>query len=229
MPNRREPTEANVRHIQRLLNKFNADHKGLGHPQLRVDGELGHHTKQAIHHAKIDLGYRRKHASGQHWGEWLEWRLQHPYRHNPKMGATHEVLKRAKKARHARRRAVRRNRFRGFLKPGVGSFDGKPVAKTAIPLLTWARANGWDGVLVSGWRDPKYSQSLCFRMCGAPSCPGRCAGLSSNHVGNTPTKFAMDVSDYVRFGQLMARCPILPHVHNALGSRDPVHFSPSGR
>lgn len=111
---------------------------------------------------------------------------------------------------------------------GVTRYDGVVVAAWMVPYLTWARQNGWRGRLVSGWRDPNYSRSLCMRMCGAPSCPGRCAGLSSNHVGSTKPHGAVDVSDYVTFGKLMQRCPHQPRLINRLGARDPVHFSVSG-
>lgn len=111
---------------------------------------------------------------------------------------------------------------------GVGRYDGVPVANWLIPYLDWARQNGWKGRLVSGWRDPNYSRSLCMRMCGAPRCPGRCAGTSSNHVGSNKPHGAIDVSDYVTFERLMARCPLTPKLRNTLDARDPVHFSVPG-
>ena len=111
---------------------------------------------------------------------------------------------------------------------GVTKYDGVPVAAWMVPYLQWARANGWKGRLVSGWRDPQYSRSLCMRMCGAPSCPGRCAGTSSNHVGSAKPNGAVDVSDYVTFERVMARCPYRPQLVNRLDARDPVHFSVSG-
>jgi hypothetical protein len=130
--------------------------------------------------------------------------------------------------RSAQRRNARKSAAAASKTTGVGTFDGRAVANVAIPHLKWARAHGWRGTLVSGWRDPNYSKSLCIRICGRPSCPGRCAGLASNHVGATPTRFAVDVSDYARFGFLMRSCPHSPRIHNALGAQDPVHFSPSG-
>lgn len=111
---------------------------------------------------------------------------------------------------------------------GVTRYDGVPVAAWMVPYLQWARAHGWRGRLVSGWRDPNYSRALCMRMCGRPSCPGRCAGLNSNHVGAKKPHGAVDVSDYTVFGKLMQRCPLEPKLINRLGVRDPVHFSVSG-
>jgi Putative peptidoglycan binding domain len=109
----------------------------------------------------------------------------------------------------------------------VGTFDGKPVASWLIPYLSWARANGWKGRLNSGWRDPEYSEKLCWDICGAPTCPGRCAGRNSNHSGSVKPKGAIDVSYPQQFGQLMARCPLTPRIFNDLPD-DPVHFSATG-
>ena len=64
---------------------------------------------------------------------------------------------------------------------GVVTFDGKPCAAWIAADLRKIREMGWDGYLLSGYRTPAYSESLCYGICGAPSCPGRCAGSSSNH------------------------------------------------
>ena len=122
----------------------------------------------------------------------------------------------------------RANRKAALAATGVTKYDGVPVAAWMVPYLQWARQNGWNGRLVSGWRDPQYSRQLCLRMCGAPSCPGRCAGTSSNHVGSAKPHGAVDVSDYATFERVMARCPYEPKLINRLDARDPVHFSASG-
>ena len=109
----------------------------------------------------------------------------------------------------------------------VGTFDGVRVASWLIPYLSWARANGWTGRLNSGWRDPEHSERLCWEMCGAPKCPGKCAGRDSNHSGSVKPKGAVDVSDHVRFGQLMARAPFTPRIFNNL-PKDRIHFSATG-
>lgn len=88
--------------------------------------------------------------------------------------------------------------------------------------------NGWNGQLNSGWRSPAYSESLCMNMCGAPSCPGMCAGRASNHSQIGPPNWgAIDVQEYVKFGQIQKE--IGSPMFNALGPADPVHFSPTGR
>ena len=134
-------------------------------------------------------------------------------------------------ARAFARRAKQRKAAKASAAPrtGVATFDGRPVAAWLKPYLDWARQNGWKGTLNSGFRDPAYSEKLCMSMCGAPSCPGRCAGRASNHAGSSNPAGAIDVSDYVTFGQLMRRCPYSPRIFNALGAQDPVHFSASGR
>ena len=107
------------------------------------------------------------------------------------------------------------------------TFDGKPVAAWLKPYLDWARAHGWQGTLNSGYRTPEYSEHLCIGMCGAPSCPGKCAGRSSHHSIRVKPGGAIDVSDYVRFGELMRQCPYSPRIFNNLPS-DRVHYSSTG-
>lgn len=219
-------TKEDIRHVQRSMNDFVKDHPHLGLSPVIVDGDWGRLSKKLMREIKYLIGYTRKNMST-HWGMTFLKRMNHPTWVRPEWRQTKERVKIGRRRRAKRRAYVAHNRIKAYLKPGVGMFDGKPVAKCAIPILLWCRENGWKGVLVSGWRDPRYSQQLCINMCGRPSCPGTCAGLGSNHVGNSPSKFAMDVSDYINFARIVARCPLQPKVHNAL-PRDLVHFSPSG-
>lgn len=157
---------------------------------------------------------------------------------HPRQSLVDRRNRRARQLRHAREMISRRNKEIVSLNrknkkaaaaaSGVTRYDGVPVAAVAVRYLDWARQNGWKGKLISGWRDPAYSQSLCYRICGRPRCPGLCAGLSSNHVGTTNARFAVDVSDYVTFRRVISRCPYTPRIYNAL-SNDPVHFSPNGQ
>lgn len=126
----------------------------------------------------------------------------------------------------ARRREQRKREPAG---QGVTRLDGRRVAKWMKPYLEFARRNGWQGTLNSGFRDPAHSERLCIEMCGALSCEGRYAGRNSNHSGNENPKRAVDVSDFKRFGELMQSCPLQPRIFNALGDRDPIHFSSTGR
>lgn len=212
---------ADVRRLQRGLNFFVKKYLD-GLTPLRVDGQMGRSTRGRIRTVKFYLGYTGP-INGKVNDEFLG-RLYHPksvrYSSAPR-------LARAARRRIEQRRKWKANHRSAVRTTGVGTFDGIPMANIGIPILLWCRAHGWPGTLVSGWRDPQYSRSLCMARCGRPSCPGTCAGTASNHVGTTADRFAMDVSAYEIFRQVVARCPIRPHVHNALPS-DRVHFSPSG-
>lgn len=218
-------TKQQIEHLQRDLNKWARENPSLGRQILKVDGVLGKHTQEALYAVRYDLGYKR--VAADLFDENFFKRMNHPTRVDPAWGQDKEAVARGKARRRKRRIWVARNRIRSFLHPGVGKFDGIPVAKAAIPILQWCRQNGWHGHLVSGYRTPAYSESLCFAMCGHPTCPGRCAGRSTNHAYAQPDRFAVDVSDYVTFRSVVARCPLQPHIHNSLPI-DPVHFSPSG-
>lgn len=85
----------------------------------------------------------------------------------------------------------------------LAAFDGHEVPVWIAKILWDARVSGvWKGVVISGYRSPQYSEELCLNMCGAPSCPGRCAGRSTNHAcpptgTGQPFEGAVDVTDYV--------------------------------
>lgn len=218
------PTAADVwRGRQRRLNLFTSKYlRGVG--RIAEDGAQGPSTAKRIRQCQWWLGWQKTD------GEWSE-RL-HKGLLDPR---DWRATSRGTVARGiARRRRANAHHWASYLRPGVTTYDGVRVAKCAVPLLNWARHVGsggrtWHGRLVSGWRDPVHSEQLCFAMCGRPSCPGRCAGRSSNHAGSSPDRFAVDVTDYAAFGRVIAHCPLKPHIRNSLGSRDPVHFSPSGR
>lgn len=111
---------------------------------------------------------------------------------------------------------------------GWTTWNGVSIAAWMEPWLVKSKAAGWTGTVVSGVRTPEYSEQLCFNMCGAPSCPGRCAGRSSNHnctAGCPYPTGAIDVTDYSRFGQIQYEIgsPLRNHL-----PIDPVHYSVSG-
>lgn len=106
-------------------------------------------------------------------------------------------------------------------------FDGKQCADGWGYWLKKARENGWNGYLVSGWRSPEFSTSLCWGMCNAPTCSGMCAGAGSNHSKYTFAEGgAVDVSDYYTFAAVLREigCPAFNDLPN-----DRVHFSITGR
>lgn len=213
---------------QQAMNRF-VKRQRLGHAPLIEDGKRGRLTNARIRECKFDLGYIKKNRNVKVDENFIH-RLNHPTRVEPKWGQTKSAVKRGRKRRIRRRARVAALHTRAILQPGVTYFDGKPVAKAAVPYLKYARSHGWGGVLVSGYRTPAYSESLCYRMCGRPSCPGRCAGRATNHAWALTNKFGIDVSDYIKFGQIMASMPAIngQKLHNYLPN-DRVHFSPSGR
>lgn len=93
--------------------------------------------------------------------------------------------------------------------PDLTELDGHLVPIWIAEILIAARNAGrWHGVVISGYRSPAFSEELCLNMCGAPSCPGRCAGRSTNHAcppsgrGVFP-EGAVDVTGYT---ELRAYC-----------------------
>lgn len=108
---------------------------------------------------------------------------------------------------------------------GIVDFDAKTCVEWIAHDLFEMRKHGWNGYLVSGYRSPEYSISLCQAMCGAPSCPGRCAGASSNHAKSGDGGGAVDVSDYITAERVAYE--IGSRLHNNLPS-DLVHLSSTG-
>ncbi len=214
------PPAQHIRDLQSLLNRFTEKYlEGVG--PLIVDGKKGPATNKRIRRVKYYLGYTgadQKSAAAD--PDFLR-RVEHP--------RSARALKPAMLARGISRRRKQNKAAKAAAAPaaGVGTFDGRPVAAWMLPYLQWARAHGWQGSLTSGYRTPEYSEHLCMGICGAVRCPGRCAGRTSNHVGRVKPQGSIDVSDYIRFGELMKQCPHSPRIFNNLPS-DRVHFSSSG-
>lgn len=156
---------------------------------------------------------------------------------------THQKERSPEMIRRAKKRDPRFDRIRQhILHPPddpdhINVFEGVAVAawmvgKDAGPggsHVNWLqkiRDAGWHGVVVSGARTAEHSEELCFAMCNQPSCPGTCAGRSSNHVVDSGyDDGAVDVSEYTRFGECARR--VGAPLQNDLPA-DPVHYSPSG-
>lgn len=217
-------TKASVEAAQRACNAFTKKFLSGVQP-LIVDGRKGKATISRIKLCKFYLGWGKRDAKVTRTFLAL---CKNPHRRakdypDPPMRRRGMARRAKQRARWAQQRAA------AAFKPGVTTYNGVPVAKWLQPYLVYARNHGWKGRLNSGWRSPAYSDSLCRRICGRPSCPGICAGRASNHSGNARPRGAVDVSDYVTFGRLMRACPYSPRIYNALGARDPVHHSASGR
>lgn len=130
------------------------------------------------------------------------------------------LTKRLRHRRHLLRKAIRAENRRD-VPPGLGYFDGVLVASNLIPILQHARANGWGGTVNNGYRSPELSESICYSMCGAPTCPGRCAGRGSAH-SQTDERACVDVSDPDGFARAQNE------LINILAPADPWHFSRTG-
>lgn len=101
--------------------------------------------------------------------------------------------------------------------------DGKKVN-----WLLLAMQHGWSGNLTSGVRTAAHSVELCLEICGARSCPGRCAGETSNHNcdrGCPSPEGAIDAEDYFKLKAIFEE--IGAPLQNQLPD-DPVHFSYTG-
>lgn len=215
-------SQSTTRALQRALNYFTIRYVD-GVPALHVDGVSGPATRKRIRQCKYWLGYQGKTTADDN--HELRERLWHPK--DPRY-STKERIARGNRRRSAHRREWRQELRLADGHDGVVLYDGVPCAAIAVPILNWCREHGWNGVLVSGWRSPHYSRGLCIKMCGAPSCPGMCAGESSNHVGVSSSRFALDVTEYSDFENIVVKCQLKPRIKNLLDARDPVHFSPSG-
>jgi hypothetical protein len=212
-------TQDEVKQLQREMNRFARRFLTKVAP-IRVDGVRGYATDRRIVTCKYALGYT---GSSQRSA-----RLPRGFREQLDDPKSEEHLPGEMIQRGAERRREHRARARATPPPGVTTFDGRQVASWMKPYLEFARKNGWKGTLVSGFRDPAHSEEICKQKCGQPSCPGTCAGRSSNHSGTAKPKGAVDITDNVRFAQLMKKCPLKPRLQNVL-PKDRTHFSVTGR
>ena len=221
-------TEAAVEAVQRDLNAFTSGKKKYlrGVKPLVVDGVKGHATNVRIKTVKYYLGFGATRNAND---SKVTAKFVRALRSPKARGLGRRVLRAGARRRRAQRTRYRQQHIASVFARGVTRYDGTPVAKWMVPYLEHARKKGWRGRLNSGWRSPAYSDSLCRRICGRPSCPGRCAGRASNHAGSERPRGALDVSDYARFGQIMRSAPFSPKLWNAMPRTDPVHFSQSGR
>lgn len=213
-------TKAEVEQLQRDLNRF-TDKFLEKFPELAVDGDRGPLTNKRIVGCKFHLGYEGGPQRSMRASPMFRKRLARPTSPDVMPAEMIKLGKQRRKDQHERARMP--------LAAGSTQFDGRPVANWMKPYLEFARRNGWPGTLTSGFRDPADSERICFEQCSAPSCPGTCAGRKSNHSGNKRPKGAIDVSFHKQFGELMEGCPLRPRIFNALGAKDPEHFSATGR
>lgn len=113
---------------------------------------------------------------------------------------------------------------RGHVPSGVSVFDGHPVARWIVPVLKWARANGWKGHVISGYRTIAQQREACAHTTGPCAEPGK-----SEHQSTTFPGGAVDVTDYQTLASLVSRYPGPgPTLTQATFANDPGHFSGNG-
>ena len=106
----------------------------------------------------------------------------------------------------------------------TASFDGKTVAGWIAPALSWARAHGWKGTVVSGLRSTAqqaglYADFKAGRRAGPVAPPGH-----SRHEGSQYPYGAVDVSDPDQLAAILRGSPYANRLQWA-GARDRPHFS----
>lgn len=226
--------------LQQALNTFFKKYLN-GTKPLMVDGKIGPATRKRIRYAKYYLGqYRPTKGFDTRVNRQFMRRLGAPNNARLVIGKHPQaVVNSGQRRRKTHNTLAKASTAHWSGHPGVVVYDGVQIANYLPVINDWARHTGWNGIkwkghVVSGFRTPALCTHLCIAMCGRPTCPGRCAGATSNHCGFDPTKTptgAEDVSDYQTFRLLMSHCPFdklgAPKIFNNLPI-DPVHFSPHG-
>jgi Domain of unknown function (DUF1906)/Putative peptidoglycan binding domain len=209
-----------VRKLQAALNKFSQRYLHAMTP-IGVDGKNGPETKHRIRQVKFYLGYGKGKNTAAIDQAFLR-RLRKPG--SPRF-SNPAMLTRARNRRHKQRKLSAASHAQ---RNGTVMIDGHPVAGWIAVQVLWAKANGWHGNVLSGYRTPEYSEHVCLQMYHRTSVPGKCAGRNSNHVGLVAPFGAVDVSMPEQFAACMRRSPHHPSLCNALPTTDPRHFSHTG-
>lgn len=118
----------------------------------------------------------------------------------------------------------------------VIEYDGHPVAAWIVPRLKYARANGWGGRVLSGYRSPSQQRGAAARYAAALGKPVSAVYpngvLASNHVGQQHPRGAVDVTEPERLAAAMVgwRTSGRPHplVWGGPVINDRAHFSSNG-
>lgn len=200
-----------VRELQEGLRAL-FDHYEIDWP-MRIDSDYGPRTKKSalVGLYVIGASNRMRHRTRH---EGLPERAQQFLRgsKHPRFGAIRRRHRR-KHIRHLRRQShedygKQGDRWGTWVTPSgrrwmvagwmVGLRPG-PDGRTVNWLKKFVE-EGWDGELYSAARTPEYSESLCEAQCGAPSCPGTCAGRASAHSQyEAPVWGALDVINWAKF------------------------------
>lgn len=209
-----------IAQFQRAWNALNRT-RALHYPALHVDGVRGHNTKIAMQKARyyLGLGTGRWDRNPVEVSDAFTHLLAHPFAGNIRR---RRLATKRCKARVARWKASRRPPAPA---KGLLWMDGRRGAAWIVRGLTRVRAHGVAFAIFSLWRSAAYSTSLCIRICGRPTCPGVCAGASTNHTG---IEFPHGAADTGNAGAVRAEAQRLGiPLHNHL-PRDFPHSSYNG-
>jgi hypothetical protein len=111
----------------------------------------------------------------------------------------------------------------GTPKAGLSHFDGHLVSSWIVPVLKWARKNGWSGSVTSGYRTTQQ-QAEAVSTFGPKAPPGQSNHNKVNYPGG-----AVDVSDYQTLARLVPSYPGPgPTLVSGSVIGDPLHFSSNG-
>ena len=215
--------------LQKALNSI-VDNHNFDWRHIRVDGDYGHATRNVARLAGFAIGLsdpQRHRIANRGMTQHAQVMFRNPKKRSRNLrrasNRREPVLKKLREEHH---KAVEQAQHHDL----IVTFDGKPVPAWIAEWLTKIRKAGWQGSVTSGVRTKAYSISLCHAICGRDSCPGTCAGASTNHACPfsytcKPYEGAVDLSDYYTAGRLFAQMGA--PLHNDLPS-DRVHYSNSG-
>jgi hypothetical protein len=197
--------------------------------RVEDDGDFGSETRDAARQVCKGLGILHETAMEHGVTPELRVKLRHPDTRTP------QEIARSEGADATHFRGALRRRFAPPAVPagGVVTFDGLSVAAWIVPSLQWARAHGWTGHVVSGFRDCEHQKRAAAQFAAeqgrtvAQIYPhGPCA---SNHVGAAHPRGAVDVTNPQQLDQVLRNNPNHPKlVWGGPVIGDTVHFSATG-
>lgn len=170
--------QKHIRTLQREVN-VTLDNADVGFLKVPVDGVLGPLTRKHARVAGSWQGLSKERLAKIGEGQIDDFTfgvLTHREKQTPQMAKRH-------KERLPHFRALRYHHDHPPVIEGLVTYDGHQLPGWIAEINDEARKSGeWTGSVISGVRSPEYSEHLCIIMCGAPTCPGRCGGRSSNHA-----------------------------------------------
>lgn len=104
-------------------------------------------------------------------------------------------------------------------KVGTTQLDGLPVANWIVPILRYARKNGWSGRVTSGYRSTAEQARICATGVKPCATPG-----TSNHQKTMFPGGAVDVTEAATLDRIL-RASSYRNLLQWAGTADPVHFS----